>query len=226
MTSSDDYKTGLDDVMRTVVAKAAELVQRDLERTSLRESLIEGALIEAWKLHAADGPAARGELLPVPDWDPEPKHTDFVAARPDETFPSIVAEVKVDELDQTLWDLFKVLSIARTTASVKRCYLVVAGYPSRWKKVQCAELYDPRVGTGAWDSAAMFVKWREAWEYLLREGTGRPKRVHAAVRTSFIWGGPVPAFIEDGYELRCIAVESVADAGWLDFDGGWPRVEV
>lgn len=211
-----------DDAMARALERAAQRIERDPARPSLREELIENAVLETWPPATGGGEVRRRVSLPIPDWEPQPKDTDLAGALSSEAFPGFAAEVKVDDLDQTLWDLFKLLSAARGTPSIGRCYLIVAGYPSRWTNVEVSEVFDCREGARVWEARAMFSRWQKAWRNLLGGGRARPRRVQAQVRVTPIWRGHIDAFESEGYELRCVAVEAVTYAGWLEFAGDWP----
>lgn len=130
------------------------------------------------------------------------------------------------DVDQTLWDLAKVLSIAEHDATVVRAYVIVATSPKRWGGAEVADLYAPpapeaRDGVREWETRRLFETWGRSWTYLLEGGRARPRDLPGRVRTRFLGAHLVPTFPE--YELRCIAVEPIADAPRLRFgEDGWP----
>ena len=215
-----------DDVMRMAIETAAQRVRRHQTRTSFLEQLLEEAMIGAWNFCSTGGSAAARVALAVPGWDPEPGGTDLVLGLLGDPQPTIVAELKVLDVDETLWDLAKLLSIVEQDATIVRAYLIVATTPKRWRGAEVADLYAPpgpeaRDGVREWETRRLFETWKRSWKYLLEGGRARPRDVPGGVRTRFLGAHPVPTFPE--YELRCIAVESIADAPRLRFgEDGWP----
>lgn len=82
----------------------------------------------------------------------------------------MLAEAKVDNIDQLLWDLFKMASASEIDGVRGVCLLGAArairspGLPgARWAGSRaCAELFDPANSGRVWDSADMLRKWASA----------------------------------------------------------------
>src|SRR5262245_3646305 len=95
-----------DELIRVGVAHAGHAIP---VQGSFKEELLEEALIEG--IQKVE-PRARGEQAGhgrarIPYWDRELGDFDVKVWLPDETLPSILVEAKVDDIGQTLWDLFK-----------------------------------------------------------------------------------------------------------------------
>ena len=185
-------------------------------------SFLESYLVRAFCASAeraaevvATGPMA----VPIPGWDPQPGATDIVVTLPNRE-GRVLAEAKVDDIDQLLWDLFKMASASEIDGVRAVCLLGAArairspGLPSaRWAGSQaCAELFDPENSGRVWEAADILGRWTSAWTALLREGRARPTRVPARVRATFLGSSPVRSF--PGYEARCIEIRVTGDE-WL-----------
>jgi len=158
----------------------------------------------------------------VPGWDPQPGPVDLLVCPLNEPASTIAAELKVDDVDQVLWDLVKLAALARRP-EIERCYLIYAAPARTWKRASCTGLFapaaPPAIGT-VWSTQRMFWDWERQWARLLRGGTARPREVPALIYTLPLGAAPVPA--HTGYELRVVAVVPVGD-GIVAFDGDWPR---
>src|SRR4051794_30755175 len=97
-----------DEVMRRAAERAARDVRRHPIRKSFLEVLLEEALVSAWRQAPGADVTARVQLR-VPGWEPQPGPTDLAFATLGDLRPTAVAEIKVLDVDQTLWDLIKVL---------------------------------------------------------------------------------------------------------------------
>jgi len=206
--------------MRDTVTAWGALVERG---PSFLERLLVRAFCAAAE-QAAPVVASGRVALAIPGWDPQPGETDIVVTLPDGG-GRVLAEAKVDDIDQMLWDIFKMASASRIDG-VRAVYLLGAAPPvrspglrsARWAGSRaCAELFDPENGGRVWESADMLRVWDAAWTALLKGGRGRPARVPAQVRVEFVGSSPVPAF--PGYEARCIEVRVEGDQ-WLELQGG------
>jgi hypothetical protein len=130
-------------------------------------------------------------------------------------------EVKVDDVEHTLWDLFK-LAAGLRMPGVEAAYMVLARPARRLRERDCAALFEARQGPTRWVSAAMFAQWRGAWADLTgpRGGSARPLSVPSEIETDFIATTLAKGF--DGYEISCVAVRLIPGAEDLRFDGNWP----
>ena len=215
--------------MRRVAEHAARDVQRHPIRTSFLEVLLEDSLVRAWRFQAPGGDARARAQLRVPGWEPQPGPTDLAFAMLGDRRPTAVAEIKVLDADQTLWDLIKVLCLLDGGSPFLRGYLVVATTPKRWRDAEVAALYAPPDAASAdgvrdWTTEGLLERWSRSWKYLLEGGRARPRDVPAALRTTFLGAHHVPTFPE--YELRAIAVEPLVERGRLRFEeGGWPAAQ-
>jgi hypothetical protein len=206
-----------DELMRAVILAAAQALQRDSVKTTLLERLLEQALVTTWPMISKGGCADREKRLFASDWDPQPHGVDFVASRAeDPEFPTIIAELKIQNVTETMWDLYKMLAVMQENSTIRRAYLIVAA--TSWNG-PCSELFLPDQER-TWNSEELFTNWRSAWEWLLEGGAARPKRVPSVVRSTYVAGHVIDAF--PGYEVRCVAVEAVRPGGWLEFEGDWP----
>jgi hypothetical protein len=157
------------------------------------------------------------------DWEPQPGTIDLAlvtcAMEPRVTF-----EAKIDDIEWTLWDIYKMVS-ATLLPTVDAAYVVVAAQPVAWESSRdCAELFRPEPEFESkeveWYSSFLFSEYRRAWRDLLGGGRGRLLRVPNEIRLTRIGEWPLPAY--PCYELRALRVAAVEDSGWLTFDGDWP----
>ena len=213
-------------MVRHAVERAAGDVRRHPVRTSFLEALLEDALVTAWRSYASgDAVKARAQLR-VPGWEPQPGATDLVFTVAGDRRPTAVAEIKVLDVDQTLWDLIKVMSLLDGESPFLRGYLIVATTPKRWRDAEVAALYAPPDAAAAdgvreWTTRNLVRRWERSWKYLLEGGRARPRDIPSGLRTTFLGAHPVPTFPQ--FELRAIAVEPFGDRGRLRFgDDGWP----
>jgi hypothetical protein len=196
----------LDELIRAGVAHTEQALP---ERKSFKEELLEKALIEGVQKVE---PQVRGEQTGhgrklVPYWDRELGDFDVKFWLPGEALPSILAEAKVDDIGQTLWDLFKLTSIPEINGAIAG-YLVVAAPRKAWERGgDCVGLYEPGAEPKQWDTEKCFIEWSKAWSDLTgpRGGAARPLSCPSQFRTTFIASAPVAAF--PPYEIRCIRVE-------------------
>lgn len=209
-----------DQLFRVAVPEAAEKIGAG---PSFREALIEAALVGVFAdLDVTATATGHSPLRDLPGWHGRINRCDLELTLPEETRPTLYAEAKVDDVDQTLWDLFKLAS-AQAWPWILRGYLVVAATESRWASGRdCCALFTAEPEVQVWKSKDLIERWSEAWRFLLGpNGHGRPTQVPDRLATRFIAQSPVPAF--PGYELRCVAVIRPGDAGVTELDdAGWP----
>ena len=214
-----------DETMRGAIEHAAKSLRRDPSHSFLERMLVD-AVAAAWESLAPGGLAKANVKLAVPGWDPAPGHTDLVLGLPGDAHPTAIAELKVLDVEDTLWDAVKLASIVEHDSRIDRAYLIVATTPARWGKAEVAPLYAPSDsaapdGVREWDTRDLFERWKRVWRHLLGGGSGRPRDLPGHLRTRFVAAQPVEAFV--GYEVRCIAVEPVGAGTRLRFGSdGWP----
>jgi hypothetical protein len=189
---------------------------------SFREERIERALIAALREHVGPNLSMGARRrFPIPGWDPQPGAVDLFVLDHAGSL-SIVAELKVDDIEDTIWDLFKMAALTRSGAP-PFAYLVVAARAARWGKpgVDCAPLFPAEHGSPlVWSSHDLFERYAAAWRWLLKRGRPRPVEVPAAIEITFVANEPVQVY--PGYELRAIALRAVLDDGHVRLDNGWP----
>jgi hypothetical protein len=107
----------------------------------------------------------------VPDWEPLPGSIDLAVLRREELV--VAAELKLDDVDQTLWDIYKMASASRMP-SVSGAYAVAAAPEKTWSRpLDCVELFLDE-SSDEWYSEFLFDEYRKAWAHLLKGGTARP----------------------------------------------------
>jgi hypothetical protein len=186
----------------------------------LRERDIEAGIVSAAREILPEWLAVAQHKLSVPGWEPVPGRLDLSLTAP--AGSRLLFELKVNHVDQALWDLVKLLSLTESTPA-GRGYLAVAAPTRTWERTgDCVGLFTPSAGAREWNAGWMFHTWWKAWCDLLDGGRGRPLRVPALVRTALVAQVALPT-APGGYELRVTSVAPVEDAGWLVFDGDWPH---
>lgn len=164
----------------------------------------------------------------LPGWDPQPGTIDVTVITPLRE-PRIVFELKVDDVEWTLWGLYKMVA-ASTLPTLDAAYLLVAAKTTVWSsKRECVELFDFRyreepegqLEEAEWYSRFLFRHWAKAWRDLLGGGTGRLVWVPKLIWTRAIGRWALPEF--PGYELRAIRTyPSSLSTERIDFEHGWP----
>lgn len=219
-SASDQDGSPQDRLVRAATLRCGALVEPG---GSFTEKPLVAAFLKAVRL-AEPGSSGGPESVPIPGWNPQPGQTDIVVRSPN--FDGrLLFEAKVDDINQMLWDLFKMLSGSRVD-DVQGVYLLGAArivnspglsFP-RWAGGRaCAPLFDESSDGRVWGTEQMLADWKGAWEALLRDGTARPSRVPEKIKVSFIGSSPVPAFA--GHEIRCIRV-SAEGGRWLEMEDG------
>jgi hypothetical protein len=215
-----------DELIAGALPLAGERLSASGGAPSFLERHLEDALIEAiGSVDATARAKATGRgLVSVPNWDRRLGGFDLRLGFSSDPGSEALVETKVDDVEHTLWDLFK-LAAALRMPGVDAAYMILARPKHRWDDGDCAALFAEREGPTWWVSEAMFVEWRAAWADLTgpRGGSARPLTVPSKVETAFIGAAAVEGF--DGYEIRCVAVRLVPGCGELRFDGAWPAVD-
>ncbi|MFN8185439.1 MAG: hypothetical protein U0R69_00015 [Gaiellales bacterium] len=217
--------TPLDAVVEEAVADAARKLAPGANG-KFREKWIEVELVDA--IAARLGPHAvtrvKKDGFPIPDWQPSPKSFDVRVLHPDGGLRAAI-ECKQQKVDETLWDVYKLVAAAQLSG-FEGGYAAVAATEKTWASSgDCVALFGSPVGQACgWDSASLFEDWRRAWSDLLRGGSARPTRVPRRITVRALARCPLGA--DPSWELRAIRVDPVPGSGWLEFGrDGWP-VEV
>jgi hypothetical protein len=163
----------------------------------------------------------------LPGWDPQPGTID-VAVVTRRREPRIVFELKRDDVEWTLWDIYKMVAAAELP-TVEAAYIVVAGKPKLWaSQRECVELFDldydaeEQVDSVEWYSRFLFSHYRKAFQELLEGGRGRLTRVPYSIWISAVGRWPLPNFQD--YELRAVRVWGAErEDEPIEFANDWPR---
>jgi hypothetical protein len=190
-------------------------------KPSFLESKIETALLTA--ISERIPPAllgARKLEFKIPDWTGDLRGVDLYI-RDAAGGLCVGCELKVDDVQWTLWDLFKLIN-SFALPSVDAAFLVVAARQHIWASDRpYVPLFDPPPGTALrWSARDTIELWPSAWEELLTGGPARPTKVPAEIEVEGIARATVPAY--PGYELRTVAVRPAPGSGYLPFRSGWP----
>lgn len=210
-----------DDLFAAAIPEAAALIKLNDERTSFREALIEQALAKELEARGAHvWLSGHLTLNNPPGWHGPMKKWDMEVTLPETRGASVLVEAKVDDVGDTLWDLFKLASAQRQDW-IERAYLAVAATARQWEGTgDCVALFAPEPEVRMWETRELIADYGKAWASLLgpRGGAAKPIQLPAKLRTRFIARGEVGAF--PGYELRVIAVEpeSGTDTELLELD--------
>jgi hypothetical protein len=181
------------------------------------EAALKAALVEL--VPAISVSATGHSRVSVPNWQPKMGGFDLRVRLSDQPEGEALVETKVWDVEQTLWDLFK-LAAGLTMPGVGAAYLVLARHGHRWQDGECVELFAEGAGPRRWTSGTFFEDWKAAWTELLGGGTARPLSAPAEIETAFIASAPAVGF--PPYEIRAVAVRLVPGADVLPFDGNWP----
>jgi hypothetical protein len=213
------------------LARAAERVGPE----PTDKSFLERRLVEAVAASLADGyfhpdAVVRDKKLAgclLPGWDPQPGTIDLAVITP-QSEPRIVFEMKIDDVEWTLWDIYKMVA-ASELPTVEAAYLVVAGRPKLWNgRRECVELFDldytqrnGQVDEVEWTSRFLFRHYRKSWQELLQGGSGRLTSVPEVITITGICCWPLPAYPD--YEMRVIRLcAAPRREPWLQFANEWP----
>lgn len=204
----------------SALVRAAERAAPQTGDKNFLERRFEDALVQEFAVAFPDANVVARKKLPgvmLPDWDPSPGSIDVAALRGQEL--TVAAELKLDDVDQTLWDIYKMASASRI-GSVSGAY-VVAAAPEKtwWRPLDCVELFLLE-SSDEWYSEFLFDEYRKAWAHLLKGGTARPTRVPTQVRLGFLTAVRLRSYPR--YELRALRVDDGSEDSWLEFKEGWP----
>jgi len=201
------------------VAEAALTIPLEPEESFLERKL-ETAFVAALRQLLPRLEVAARRKFWVPDWDPQPGGLDVFVL--DKGNLIAAAELKVDDVDQCLWDIYKMAALGQTKGRLGM-YAVVAAPAKRWASTSdCVDFFTGEVGeTRRFDSLEAFGRNREAWRWLLIGGRARPVRVPKTLEVVTVVEAAVRS--RPTHELRAIRVRGVPESGWLDFAGDWPE---
>jgi hypothetical protein len=169
---------------------------------------LESALLPALQQALKGCVVAPRMKLDTPTWDPQPRGVDLVVLK--DGTPWAAAELKIASVEETLWDLFKLLAVEPQLSAT---YLVVAALK---RKFASGSAYAPLFESSEpkqWQSQELLERWPEAWRDLLAGGSARARRVPLAVDTQLVANEPM-TLVRD-YEVRVLRVAS-ASAKWID----------
>ena len=152
------------------------------------------------------------------DWDPVPGGLDLYVSSVIGGGLAIAAELKLEEVSQAMWDLYKLMA-ARKLPGSPDTYLVMGAHDSSWQK-PCGELFPPRVGvTRVVDTVELFRANRRQYAKDLTY-SGRVQFVPTSVRTEAVAATLRP----DHYphlEFRVAAVQP-QNSEPIPCSDGWP----
>jgi hypothetical protein len=187
----------------------ASVLQRAAERAQPQptdKSFLEKRLVEAVAASLADGHFHPDAVVcdkklancELPGWDPQPGTIDVAVVTPTNE-PRIVFELKIDDIEWTLWDIYKMVA-ASELPTVEAAYLVVAGNLKLWGGArECVELFDldysqsgGQIDEVEWYSRFLFSHYRKSWRELLGGGTGRLVHVPRAISITGVGSWPLP----------------------------------
>lgn len=216
-----------------------DLLRRVCERVSTRlgprqpgrpEAQLQDALANAIRVKADDA----GRVgMPLPDvhtgrsklgegWDPLPGAIDVHVQDSRHGCLHLVAELKVDAIEQQLWDALKLATALLTTGPrIYRGYLIAAATPTRFGEGQLNELFDGPVGHWCRHDATELLKRNaSAWRHELKHGRGRPQWIPRAIFVNLLDTWKLEHW--PGDQLRLVAIE-ICDPHRVEMiDGCWP----
>ena len=207
-----------DRLMRTALAHTDEVLAQWRGATSFLESYLERAIGTAIDAEAPAEARPTGQArIEVPGWDRKLGGFDLRVALGQR---ELLIETKVDDIEDTLWDLLKLAS-GLGLAEVAAGYLVVAAKKQRWSSQgDCVDLFHPNGGR-RWRTSELVTRWSRAWGRLVgpHGGSARPLVLPELLETRFIACETVTAF--PTYEIRCVGVRRVG-LETVSFVNGWP----
>jgi hypothetical protein len=156
----------------------------------------------------------------IPGWDPQPGSFDL-AIVDDREQPLAVFELKLDDVDQTLWDVFKVAN-SLDYSTIEAAYVIAAAPEAVWhSNLEMVDLFRAE-SDNEWYSRFLLERYHKAWSALLRGGRARPWKVPRTLYTTHVIATRVKNF--PPYELRALQITATDD--WLPVIDGWPPKKV
>jgi hypothetical protein len=213
----------LDGVVGRAVAHAAGSLSFG-QNDALREAKLEKALVASIQAELGTDAATsiKRNSGDLPDWDPKPFSFDarlFHDGQPGSLRAAI--ECKVEKVEETLWDVYKLVAAAQFPG-FEAGYAVVAARTEAWSGAG-ALLARPLGEPHALSSATLLDEGRAAWGRLLQGGSARPTRVPGRISVTLVAEAPLAA--QAGWAIRAVRVAPVPESGWIAFDAdGRPLV--
>jgi hypothetical protein len=198
----------------------ARLTRRGNPATGPAEQQLEDALVAALPKEGVAAHRIGARRLKIrADWDPVPNGLDFyVWLREPDGEVGLVAELKFDNVEERMWDLFKLLA-ARKLPGGPVALLVHGG---SWTTSRpCAELFPDATGKRVEVETRRLVhsnasQWERDLRYFGRLWAA-PERIRC---TSHLAGVNLDSYPR--YELRVVEAEPADDAV-VRFKDGWPN---
>jgi hypothetical protein len=160
--------------------------------------------------------------VPLGDWDPAPGRVDLHPRQPGGAPGSLlVAELKLDNINESLWDAFKLTWVAESLSTGPQ-YVAVAAHDRVWNRVNNGTaLFPNRVGTReVHRSADLIAGCRQKWCSQWNRDTAKPRRVPSEIAVTAVVVGHRPAHYP-ALEVRVARIAAVGDVK-LDLTGGTP----
>jgi hypothetical protein len=199
--------------------RSAAMLPRQADRpppAAPLERAVVDSLIESLAA-SRHGGSARPQRLAVLDWMPAPRDVDLVCDIPDAF--RLLAEVKIWNVSETLWDALKLLSVEPDDDAVTRALIVVAR-AADWEPTNpCVPLFEEG---REWDTREVLTNtWRRAWEYLIgpRGGPARPTSLPGRFASRPILSERLAQW-EDN-EMRVAVIRRVGNTR-IELQDGWP----
>lgn len=153
------------------------------------------------------GPVDESEItLGLPNWNPLPKGVDVLVRHKPMGNARYVAELKMRDTDQTLWDFYKMVD-ALNIDGIEAAYLIVGASKRQWGKTSdaCTGIFRDE-GLDDYPSRKLFENNKKAWWNLLWGGRARPTQIPARVTSRLVEKCELSIDRTEGW-LKCVAVE-------------------
>jgi hypothetical protein len=212
---ADKRAADMDELVSEAVTEAANKIVLAAGE-SFHERTLESAVLAAIQKRMGTAVAGVRKTFQIPQWQPQPGGVDVFVTQDDAIIAAL--ELKIDDVDQSLWDIYKMAALA-SSPTLKGCYVAVAAKRARWASGKyCTKLFvhAPTI----FDSARVFEEESESWKWLLREGVARPQSVPRRLRIVPVAAATIAARPE--YDIRAIRVHGALRDGRLLFRNDWP----
>jgi hypothetical protein len=153
------------------------------------------------------------------DWSPPPGGLDLYVSSDVEGALVVAAELKLEEVPQAMWDLYKLMA-ARKLPGSPETYLVMGAHDACWSK-PCGELFPARVGDSCVLRTLDLFRSNQRQYAKDLEYSGRVVSVPTSVRTEAVAAGLRPRHYPH-LEFRVAAVRP-ADPAPIRCRNGWPE---
>jgi hypothetical protein len=165
-----------DAVLAQTARRTAEVLERRPGKEYVYERDFRSVLVDALARLVAPVEVAKEVRFTIPGWAGDLRGVDVVARH--EGALRAVAELKIHSIDQTLWDIYKLVALvgARVPAYVG----IVVKSPRLDMNLDCVEFFDDRVRRH--DTRDAFHRNEKAWRDLCKGGTARPIELPAQNR--------------------------------------------